>query len=115
VPPLFGTVKKIEEKSAKNEALLCFMDPKIKGRSEDIRGMNDGEYDSTLVLEVTIETASSKIRNVSVADELVDYDLDTWAGLMPLKQIAEYPIADKRKPENLKIPKHILDYYYQNK
>ena len=115
MPPLFGAVKKIEEKSAKNEALLCFMEPMIKGRSEDIRGMNDGEYDSTLVLEITIETASSKIRNVSVSDELVDYGLDTWAGLMPLKQIAEYPIADKRKPENLKIPKHILDYYYQNK
>jgi hypothetical protein len=52
---------------------------------------------------------------VSVSDKLVDYDLDTWAGLMPLKKIAEYPIADKGKPENMKIPKHILDYYYQNK
>jgi hypothetical protein len=52
----------------------------MKDRSEDIRGMNDGEYDSTLVLEITIKTASEKIRNVSVADELVDYDLDTWAG-----------------------------------
>ncbi len=80
MPPLFGAVKKIEKKSAKNEALFCFMEHMMKGRSEDIRGMNDGEYDSTLVLEITIKTASEKIRNVSVADELVDYDLDTWAG-----------------------------------
>jgi hypothetical protein len=31
------------------------------------------------------------------------------------KQIAKYPIADKGKPQKLEIPKHILDYYHQNK
>jgi hypothetical protein len=50
-----------------------------------------------------------------VVDEPEDYELDVWAGLIPIKQIAEYPIADEGKPQNMEIPKHILDYYEQNK
>ena len=67
------------------------------------------------MVEFTIETASAKIRNEGVIDEPEDYDLDIWAGIVPIKQVATYPIADKGKPENMAIPKHILDYYQENK
>jgi nitroimidazol reductase NimA-like FMN-containing flavoprotein (pyridoxamine 5'-phosphate oxidase superfamily) len=112
---LFGTVRKIEGKEEKNAALLCFMEHMMKGRWDGIREMNQEEFDRTLVVEMTIETASAKIRDVGVADEPEDYDLDVWAGLMPIKQVAEFPIADKGKPEQMEIPQHILDYYEQNK
>lgn len=87
----------------------------MKSRWNGIRDINDDEFDRTLVLEMTIETASKKIRNVGIADELEDYNLYTWAGLIQPKQIAKYPIPDKGKPQKLEIPKHILDYYHQNK
>jgi hypothetical protein len=112
---LFGTAKKIEETTDKNAALLCFMEHMMKGRWDGIREMSQQEFDRTLVVEMTIETASAKIRDVGVADEPEDYELDVWAGLIPIKQIVEYPIADKGKPENMEIPEHILDYYEQNK
>jgi hypothetical protein len=64
---------------------------------------------------MTIETASAKIRDVGVADEPEDYNLNVWAGLIPLKQIAEYPISDKGFPQKMEIPKHVLDYYQENK
>ncbi|MFK8060487.1 MAG: pyridoxamine 5'-phosphate oxidase family protein [Polaribacter sp.] len=112
---LFGTVKVIENKDKKDAALFCFMEHMMKGRWDGIREMNQAEFDRTLTVEMTIETASAKIRDVGVADEPEDYDLDVWAGLMPIKQIAEYPIADKGKPQKMEIPKHILDYYEQNK
>tara|TARA_B110001469_G_scaffold127694_1_gene149832 strand:+ start:3034 stop:3696 length:663 start_codon:yes stop_codon:yes gene_type:complete len=112
---LFGTAKKIEETTDKNAALLCFMEHMMKGRWDGIREMSQQEFDRTLVVEMIIETASAKIRDVGVADEPEDYELDVWAGLIPIKQIVEYPIADKGKPENMEIPEHILDYYEQNK
>jgi nitroimidazol reductase NimA-like FMN-containing flavoprotein (pyridoxamine 5'-phosphate oxidase superfamily) len=112
---LFGSVRKVEEKEEKNDLLFCFMEHMMKGRWDGIREMTDAEFKRTLVLEMTIETASAKVRDVGVADEPEDYDLDVWAGLMPMKQIAEFPIADKGKPEQLEIPKHILDYYEANK
>ena len=112
---LFGVVKKIEGREAKNEALLCFMEHMMKGRWDGIREINDDEFDRTLVVEMTIETASAKVRDVGVADEPEDYILDVWAGLIPIRQVAEYPIADEGKPQNMETPKHILNYYEQNK
>lgn len=112
---LFGAVKIIENKEEKDAALFCFMEHMMKGRWDGIRAMNQAEFDRTLTIEMTIETASAKIRDVGVNDEPEDYDLNVWAGLMPIKQIAEYPIADKGKPQEMEIPKHVLDYYHQNK
>lgn len=112
---LFGTVKIIENEADKNAALLCFMEHMMKGRWDGIRPMNQEEFDRTLTVEMTIKTASAKIRNVGVGDEPDDYNLDVWAGLVPIKQVAGYPIPDEGKPQKMEIPKHVLDYYEQNK
>ncbi|MBJ2173052.1 pyridoxamine 5'-phosphate oxidase family protein [Aureibaculum sp. A20] len=112
---VFGTVKKIVNPKEKEAALFCFMEHMMKGRWDGIRPMHPEEIDRTLVVEMTIETASAKIRDVGVGDEPEDYELEVWAGLVPLKQVAEYPIADKGLPQQLEIPKHVLDYYEQRK
>ena len=111
---LYGSVKKIEHSKEKEDALFCFMEHMMKGRWDGIRPMHQEELDRTLVVEMTIETASAKIRDVGVVDEQEDYDLNVWAGLVPLKQIAEYPTPDEVLSEKIEIPKHVLDYYRQN-
>ena len=112
---IFGSAKKIENQKEKNAALFYLMEHMMKGRWDGIRPMHQSELDRTLVVEITIETASAKIRNVGVADEQEDYKLDVWAGLVPIKQIAEYPISDKGLPQKMEIPKHVLNYYQENK
>lgn len=112
---IFGTAKKIENKEEKTAALKCFMDHMMPGRWDGVREMNQQEFDRTLVVAMEIETASAKIRNVGVSDEPEDINLPVWAGLMPIKQIAEYPISDKDLPDNIEIPKHVLEYYHKNK
>ncbi|WP_456440435.1 pyridoxamine 5'-phosphate oxidase family protein [Psychroserpens sp.] len=112
---LFGSVKKLEDNIEKEEALKCFMEYMMKGRWDGIRPMYQEELDRTLVVEMTIETASAKIRDVGVADEPEDYDLNVWAGLVPLKLVAKHPITDEGLPQKMEIPKHVLDYYQLNK
>jgi len=112
---LFGSIKNLEDPKEKSEALFCFMEHMMKGRWDGIRPMHQEELDRTLVVEMTIETASAKVRDVGVGDEPEDYNLDVWAGLVPLKQVAEYPIPDEGLPQKMKIPKHVLDYYQQHK
>jgi nitroimidazol reductase NimA-like FMN-containing flavoprotein (pyridoxamine 5'-phosphate oxidase superfamily) len=112
---LFGSLKKLEAPKEKEEALFCFMEHMMKGRWDGIRPMHKKELDRTLVVEMTIETASAKIRDVGVADEPEDYDLPVWAGIVPIKQVAEYPISDEKLKDNIEIPQHILDYYQANK
>lgn len=112
---LFGVVKQIDDKEEKIAALKCFMEHMMTGRWDGVRPMTDKELDRTLVVEMTIETASAKVRDVGVGDEPEDYDLDVWAGLVPIKQVAGYPVPDQGKPGKMEIPKHVLDYYQKNK
>ena len=112
---LFGSVKKVTNPEEKDAALFCFMEHMMKGRWDGIRPMHQEELDRTMVVEMTIETASAKIRDVGVADEPEDYNLDVWAGLVPIKQIALPPISDEKLKEGIEIPQHVTNYYNQNK
>ncbi|WP_083264996.1 pyridoxamine 5'-phosphate oxidase family protein [Urechidicola croceus] len=112
---LFGNAKKIEDSIEKEMALKCLVDHMIPKRWEEIRPMNEKEFNGTLVIEMTIESASAKIRNVGVQDEKSDESLPIWAGIVPIKQIAEYPISDKGLPKKMDIPEHVIDYYNKNR
>ncbi|MEQ6123245.1 pyridoxamine 5'-phosphate oxidase family protein [Pseudotenacibaculum sp. MALMAid0570] len=111
---LFGSLKKVENDSEKEAALECVIDQMIENHWDSLRPMHQVELDRTLVVEMTIETASAKIRDVGVNDEPEDYDLDVWAGVVPLKQIAEKPISDHQLKEGIEIPNHVMEYYRQN-
>ena len=112
---IFGSVKKITSDPEKEAALECVMDQMIENHWDSLRPMNQQELDRTLVLEVTIETASAKIRDVGVNDEPEDYETDVWAGIVPIKQIAEYPVSDDQLKEGITIPQHLIHYYEANK
>ena len=112
---LFGSLKKIEKDTDKKNILKWIVNQMVPNQWESLRPMYQKELDRTLVVEFTIETASAKVRDVGVLDEPEDYKLDVWAGIVPIKQVAEFPVADNGKPEKMEIPKHVLDYYEENK
>ena len=112
---LFGSLNKIENDKEKTEILGEIVNQMMPNHWDSLRPMYKKELDRTIVVEFTIETASAKIRNVGVNDEPEDYELPIWAGIVPIKQVAEYPIADQGLPQEMEIPKHILEYYHQHK
>ena len=112
---LFGSLKKIESDAEKTAILTDIVNQMMPNHWDSLRPMYQKELDRTIVIEFTIKTASAKIRDVGVNDEPEDYALPIWAGVVPIKQIAEYPISDDGKPQEMEIPKHILEYYNQHK
>ncbi|WP_394749028.1 pyridoxamine 5'-phosphate oxidase family protein [Spongiimicrobium salis] len=112
---VFGKTKRIDDLLLKEKALKCVVDHMILGRWEELRPINEKELKATLVIELEIITASAKIRDVGVSDEKADEQLPIWAGLVPLQQIAKYPISDDLLPKDVPIPSHVLDYYESNK
>jgi len=112
---LFGSLKKVEKDADKTKILEWIVNQMVPNHWDSLRPMYQKELDRTIVVEFTIETASAKIRETGVADEPEDYELPIWAGIVPIKQVAEYPIADEGLPQKMEIPKHIIDYYEQNK
>jgi hypothetical protein len=111
---LFGPIKKVTQDLEKEAALRYVMDQMISNHWDSLRPMHQKELDRTLVLEMTISSASAKIRDVGVKDEPEDYDLDVWAGIVPLKQVAEYPVSDDQLKKEIDIPEHVLTYYKEH-
>ena len=112
---LFGTLKKVENDLDKTEILKLIVNQMVTNQWETIRPMHQKELDRTLVVEFAITSASAKIRDEGVIDEPEDYDLPVWAGVVPIKQVAKYPISDDKLKKEIEIPKHVLAYYEQNK
>lgn len=111
---LFGPVKKVEDDQEKTAALECVMDQMLTNHWDSLRPMHQKELDRTLVVEMEIETASAKVRATGVQDEPEDYDLDVWAGIVPLKQVALPPVSDEQLKPGIKTPAHVLKYYEEH-
>lgn len=111
---IFGNANKIDTSKDKETALRCIMDYMIPNRWDSLRPMTKKELDQTLVIEITIETASAKIRNIGVIDEPEDESFPVWAGIIPIKQVALSPVPDEKLCEDISIPNHITTYIEKN-
>lgn len=112
---LFGIVKQINNDTKKWDILENIVNKMVPNRWDSLREMTQKELNRTLVVEFTIETASAKIRAEGVIDDPEDEKLPIWAGVIPLKQVALTPISDEKLIDEVKVPKHILEYYEQHK
>lgn len=112
---LFGSIKEVENDEDKVAALELVMDQMIENHWSSLRPMHQKELDRTLVVEFVIETATAKVRDVGVNDEPEDYETDVWAGIIPIKLVAESPVPDPELKAGIEIPSHVMDYYQKNK
>jgi uncharacterized protein len=106
----FGIARKIEGEG-KVEALRVISDHLIRGRWNDVREPSEKELKATSVLEFTIEEASAKIRTGGPVDDEEDYDLNVWAGILPLSLSPGTPIHDERIHPDASLPKYISNYH----
>jgi len=104
----FGTARNIDDPDRKVHALRTISEHLIAGRWEHVRGPNEQELKATAVLEFSIDEASAKIRTGPPVDEEEDYNLQVWAGIVPLNLEAQTPIPDPRLAKGAELPRHIF-------
>ncbi len=107
---VFGKAKLIEDEQEKLEALYAFTEHIVPNRWNDIREPNELELKATTVLALPLEEASAKIRTGDPVDDAEDYEMDVWAGVIPLKIKAEKPEDDKLLKEGISAPDYVLNY-----
>jgi len=112
---LFGTAKVVESEQEKTEALEALTEHVIHGRWAEVRWPNASELKQTIVLSVPIEEASAKIREGGPGDDEEDYTLDVWAGILPLRTVAEAPIPDPKMDKPTEIPGYVTNYSRKNR
>ena len=107
---IFGKGKEIDEPEDKLKALKIITEHIIPGRWNYARKPNEKELEITSVFEFKIDEASAKIRTGPPVDEKEDYNLNVWAGIIPLKTIAESPIRDQEVRNGILLPDYIKDF-----
>ena len=91
---VFGQAELVTDPVERMEALKIVSDQIIPDRWEESRLPNEKELKATKVLKLDISEASAKIRTGPPSDEKADYDLDIWAGVIPIEKRYGQPIAD---------------------
>jgi nitroimidazol reductase NimA-like FMN-containing flavoprotein (pyridoxamine 5'-phosphate oxidase superfamily) len=107
---VFGTAVLVSDSEEKLAAMKALTDHLIPGRWQEIRQPSQQELKRTLVLCIRIDEASAKVRVGPPIDDEEDYQLDVWAGVIPLKMTIETPIADARLSKEISPPGYAAAY-----
>jgi len=100
---IFGEAELVSDDKERIEALKVISDQIIPLRWEEARLPNEKELKATKVLKLKITEASAKIRTGPPKDEKADYDLDIWAGVIPIEMKYGKPIPDPELKSGISI------------
>jgi uncharacterized protein len=107
---VLGRAELVTDADEKNAALEAITDHIVPGRWADVRWPNEIELKQTTVLRLPITEASAKVRTGDPIDDDEDHQLDVWAGLLPLTQVAGQPIDDAKLRPGIAAPENIVNY-----
>ena len=106
---IFGTATVVTDESERWEGLRLITDHLIPGRWAAARQPTTKEMAATAVLSVPLTEASVKVRTGMPADEPEDYDLDVWAGVLPVSVTFGTPLPAPGLHPEIPLPAHIRD------
>jgi uncharacterized protein len=104
---IFGVAEKVTDESRLYAALEVFTNKMQPGRWNDVKKPSSREWKATMVLAIKIDEASAKVRTGPPKDEEEDYDLNIWAGVVPLKIQRQPAIPDPLLKEGVNVPSYV--------
>lgn len=107
----FGRPQVISDPKEKDAALEALVEHIIPGRSADgVRLNNKLELTSTVIVSLSLDEASAKVRTGPPKDDKEDYELDVWAGEIPLQQTIGKPLDDPKLKSGVSVPEYVAEY-----
>ena len=100
----------VDDPVEKLNALHAFTEKILPGRWNDARRPNEKELKATSILRLPLTEISAKVRVGSVEDDSDDYALKVWAGIVPLRLVADAPIRDERCDSSLPVPAYATNF-----
>jgi uncharacterized protein len=112
---VFGKVVELKTEEEKLEGLKNLLNHFVPNRWDYCRKPDTNELKATRVIAIHIESASAKIADTPLSENKPDYELDHWAGVIPIKTVCGFPIPDENLKKGIDIPSHVLDFYNKKK
>lgn len=98
---VFGRATLVEDEAEKRATLQAFFEGVLPGRWDEVRPPTESEWKQTTILRLPLAEASAKVRTGPPEDDEPDYELDVWAGTMPIERKFAEPVADPRLREGI--------------
>ncbi len=98
----YGDAEVIEDPAEKNRQLELFMERIAPGRWEEVRPPTPRELRLTTVMALRLEEVVAKVRAGDPKDDVPDYALPVWAGVIPIERKAGKPVDDGALAEGIK-------------
>ncbi len=111
---VFGQAELVTDTNERMEALKVISDQIIPLRWEEARLPNAKEMKATKVLKLKITEASAKIRTGPPIDDKADYNLDIWAGVIPIEKKYGQPITDPDLKAGVPVAESVLKLIKDN-
>jgi len=105
-----GKAELIEERPEKLAALKAFTEKILPGRWDDARQPNEKELQATKILKLALSEISAKVRTGGVEDDAEDYALPVWAGIVPMRLVADAPVRDEKCNPEIPLPGYLKVY-----
>ena len=105
-----GSASIVDEADEKLDALRAFTEKILPGRWNDARQPNEKELKATSILRLPLTEISAKVRTGGVEDDAEDYALPVWAGVVPLRLVADAPLRDDRCDPALPTPAYAANF-----
>lgn len=105
-----GRATIVDAPAEKLEALRAFAEKMLPGRWDDVRQPNERELKATSILRLPLTEGSAKVRSGPPEDDADDYALRIWAGVIPLRTVADAPIRDARCDPEIPVPDYAAHY-----
>ena len=106
-----GTASLIGDPAEKLAMLQAFTEKLIPGRWQDARQPNEQELKATSILKLPLTEVSAKVRTGGVEDDAADYAFHVWAGIIPLRLVADAPVRDERCDAAIPTPAYAANYH----
>jgi uncharacterized protein len=106
---IYGTARLVTEDAERMTAIEAITEHLIPGRWSNSRLPNKKEMAATSVLALPLAEASVKVRSGGPSDDDEDYDLDYWAGVLPITMTVGTVEPDPLLRPDIEVPEHISD------
>ena len=98
---LFGQPTLVDSSAQKLHALRIISEHNMPGRWDELRPPHDKEIKMTGVIAMSIDFASAKVSASMPDDEVDDYAIPVWAGVLPLQARLGELVDDDRLLPNV--------------
>lgn len=105
---IIGTAEPIEDPDEKEAALEKFIEQLVPGRQAHLRPSTNKEIAATAVLRVSLDHASTKVREGGPVDDDEDYELPIWAGVVPIRTVLDTAVPDTRVQDGVSVPANVV-------